>query len=394
MNRGIGLLGGLGLGAGLMYFLDPQSGRRRRSQARDQLIHLMSKADDAVCCVGRDMGHRAQGLAAEARSMLVGEEVSDRQLAERVRSKLGRVVSHPGAIHVAADNGQVTLTGRALAHEAECLLTCVGKVRGVTGVANRLELHEQPGHVADLQGGGRRPGSGLDLLQENWAPGTRAVVGGVGGGLLVYGLTCEAPQACVLGSAGLALVARAVANVPFGQLVGLSGTRAVEIHKTLTIAGPVERVFPFFASYENFPRFMAHLRAVENRGRGRSHWVAVGPAGVPVSWDAVITQYIPNRLIAWQSEPGSVIANAGVIRFAPAGDDTRVDISLAYNPPAGVLGHLAAMLFGTDAKSSMNEDLIRLKALIEEGRTSAPGKPEVARQDITGRSGPVPQPAL
>src|SRR5687768_7198497 len=37
MNKGIALLGGLGLGAGLMYFFDPALGRRRRVVARDQL---------------------------------------------------------------------------------------------------------------------------------------------------------------------------------------------------------------------------------------------------------------------------------------------------------------------------------------------------------------------
>ena len=52
------------------------------------------------------------------------------------------------------------------------------------------------------------------------------------------------------------------------------------------------------------------------------------------------------------------------------------------NPPGGALGHLAALLFGADPRSEMDEDLLRLKSLIEEGKTSAPGKEEEARQGV------------
>ena len=116
---------------------------------------------------------------------------------------------------------------------------------------------------------------------------------------------------------------------------------------------------------------------------GRSHWNATGPGGLPVSWDAVITRYEQNKVIAWRSEPGSTVANAGTIRFEPEPDGrTRVTIHLTYNPPGGVLGHFAARLFGADPKSEMDDDLVRLKGLIEHGKTRAPGKGEVVRQEL------------
>src|SRR5437763_8489304 len=101
MDRGLSLLGGIGLGAGLMYFLDPQQGRRRRGLVRDQLTSLLSRADDAACCVGRDLAHRARGVAAEARSLVSADDADDRVIEGRVRSALGRVVSHPSAIEAA-----------------------------------------------------------------------------------------------------------------------------------------------------------------------------------------------------------------------------------------------------------------------------------------------------
>ena len=67
-----------------------------------------------------------------------------------------------------------------------------------------------------------------------------------------------------------------------------------------------------------------------------------------------------------------------MIRFESVPGGTRVHVRLAYNPPGGALGHIAAMLFGADPKSAMDEDLIRIKSLIETGKASAPGK-EVVR---------------
>lgn len=90
--------------------------------------------------------------------------------------------------------------------------------------------------------------------------------------------------------------------------------------------------------------------------------------GVPVTWDAELTRYEPPKLIAWRSLPGATIANAGSIRFEEVRDGTRVDIRLAYRPPAGALGHLAAKLFGADPKNEMDADLARVKRSLETGR--------------------------
>src|SRR6266540_3590252 len=123
-------------------------------------------------------------------------------------------------------------------------------------------------------------------------------------------------------------------------------------------------------------------REVRDLSNGRSHCVAEGPAGVPVAWDAVITRSEPNRVLAWQSEPGATVANAGNIRFEPIADNrTRVTIRLSYNPPAGALGHVVAKLFGADPKSELDDDLVRLKSLFEYGKASV-GRTTVTREDV------------
>src|SRR2546423_7524759 len=114
MNRGLTLIGGIGLGAGLMYVLDPDRGRRRRALVRDKVARVINKTRDATGKTLRDTRHRARGLVAGARSLLKREQVSDEVLIERVRSKMGRVVSHPHSIGVTADRGRVTLRGPIL----------------------------------------------------------------------------------------------------------------------------------------------------------------------------------------------------------------------------------------------------------------------------------------
>lgn len=376
MNEGLSFLSGFGLGAGMAYLLDPTSGRRRRALLGDQFRSAASRIDDTLDTTWRDIRQRARGLTAETSALWTRAPVDDYVLAERVRSKIGRYVSHPGSIGVSVTDGRVTLSGPVLAREVDCLLDAVASVPGVTEVENRLDIHARPGNISGLQGGRARRGERLNLAEANWAPATRLLAGAAGGALLTYGFTQRFPTACILGTVGLGLLARAITNTEMNRLLGLGGgRRAVDVRKTITIAAPREQVFQFWTNYANFPRFMAHVKEVRDLGSGRSHWVAMGPGGVRVTWDAVITRFVPDEVLAWRSEPNSVIANAGTIRFEriDAGT-TRVDILLSYNPPAGVLGHFAAKLFGADAKSAMDEDLVRLKSLLEEGKASAPGK--------------------
>jgi uncharacterized membrane protein len=369
----LAFVGGAGAGAAAMYLLDPDRGRRRRKLINDQLVRVWSRSDDVIGKTARDLRNRARGLLIEAQARLGGEEVSDEVLVARVRAKLGRVVSHPSAIEVTANQGRVTLRGPILAHEVHDLLAAVAAVRGVTEVDNQLKVHKQADGVPGLQGGGRRPGERFELLQENWSPTARLLASLAGGALAAYGAIRRGFPGAALGTLGLGLLARGLTNIELKRLVGLGGgRRAVDVQKTISINAPVDQVFALWSNYANFPRFMSNLREVRDLGDGRSHWVAQGPAGVPVEWDAVITRYEPNKVLAWKSVPGALVANAGIIRFEPTpGGGTRVDIKLSYNPPAGALGHAVALLFGADPKSEMDEDLVRFKSLIEEGKAMA-----------------------
>jgi uncharacterized membrane protein len=362
-------MAGAALGATAMYLLDPDRGKRRRALLRDQLSSGVNRLDGAVDVVARDFTHRAQGLLAEARALLTKEPVSDEVLVERVRSKIGRSVSHPKMIDIAAAQGRVSLGGLVLEHEHEDLLKATRSVRGVIDVDDHVETHTNSEGIPVLQGGRPRARSRFELYQESWSPAARGLVGATGSFLMFYALRKRNPLALLAGSAGATMLLRGATNTPMRRLMDMAaGRRAIDVQKTIKVGAPVEAVFETLTHFENFPQFMSNVREVKIREDGSSHWTVAGPAGISVEWDAATTQLLPNEVVAWKTTPGSIVEHAGIIRFEPADGSTRLDIMMSYNPPAGALGHVIAMLFGADPESKLDEDLMRMKTFLETGK--------------------------
>jgi uncharacterized membrane protein len=363
------ILGGV-LGAAVMYFFDPQSGRRRRARTGDRVVHAAKVANEAGRITARDTVQRAHGVLAGTKRLFRREEVADDTLADRVRAALGRVVSHPHAIEVAVDQGHVGIAGPILAEEVRSLLRTVRAVAGVRGVSDHLTVHPEAGSIPALQGGSPRD-QRFELLQDYWSPATRLLAGALGAGLMLRSAHERGLWGALLGVAGGGLLARAVSNYDLSSLVGL-GERGITVQKVINVDAPVAEVFRFWTDYQNFPRFMSHVRNVRQIADGRSQWVVAGPAGVPVHWTAEVTRMISGTLIEWRATGNSQVRHNGSVRFDPypggTAGRTRVSVRLSYVPPAGAFGHAVAALFGADPKSEMDADLLRMKTMIETGR--------------------------
>ena len=142
MNRNTmfwGLFAGFGAGAATMYFLDPDRGARRRALVRDKIISFNRQLSRAVTVTRRDLANRGHGLLVETKHRLSREQAPDEVLEARVRSKMGRSVTSPHAIHVTCQGGNVSLSGSILTGELQGLLRCVGAVPGVKSVQHTLE---------------------------------------------------------------------------------------------------------------------------------------------------------------------------------------------------------------------------------------------------------------
>jgi uncharacterized membrane protein len=215
----------------------------------------------------------------------------------------------------------------------------------------------------------------------------------IAAGLLAfYVLTRRGGFAGVVKTVGTGLLVSTAGRGKLGLTTGspLDRRRAVDIQKSLYIDAPVDQVYAFWSNYENFPLFMSHVREVEDLGTGRSRWSVSGPGGVPIVWTAVLTQQAPDQVIAWRSESGSMLENAGVIRFLSTGAGTRVNLRFCYYPPAGGAAEAVAELLGSDPRAKLNEDLGRMKDLLEATRRSEmhgkESEPEI-RNDV-GRGAP------
>jgi len=370
-------LAGVAAGAAAVALLEPRGGARRRGLLVQKTIHAGKTARTFGQKAARDLANRSRGLLASARSSVRESGVSDEVLCERVRSRIGRLTSHAGAIEVSSRGGVIELRGPVLDHEAEQVVRGTRRVRGVHDVDDHLERHSQPGEVSALRGGAvRRPVP--EMLQHSWSPGARLLAIVSGAGLAVGGLSARRPNARAMGMFGALLALRGATNVPLKRLFGIGARRrAVDLRKTIHVEAPREEVFAFFAAFENFPRFMAHVREVHRTGDGRWHWTVDGPGGASVEWDAEVSALTPNEVVAWKTVPGAAVASSGIARFEDEGNGTRLDLRLSYNAPAGAVGHAFAVLAGADPKRQMNDDLLRFKSLLERGKAEGVTREEV-----------------
>jgi hypothetical protein len=197
-----------------MYFFDPARGGRRRAHVVDQLSHIARLERELFDRARRDAENRIRGAIDLLRTPSVAQ-VADEILEPRVRSKLGRCVSHARAVLVDVVAGHVTLAGPILTHEADHLISEVAAIRGVKEVLDALDRHDTPAGVPALQGEGRPP----RRRGRGWTPITQllAVVGGAA--LAGWGLALKrGPLGLVVAAAGGALAVRGTVNKPLSKL--------------------------------------------------------------------------------------------------------------------------------------------------------------------------------
>ena len=144
-GQALSLLAGMGLGAALMYFLDPDRGARRRHLVGDQVASIARKSAERARAATENARNHATGRVAELKGRVRDEEVSDPQLEARVRAELGHHVEHVRPIEVHAENGVVTLRGAIPEAELSTVVATVSSVRGVVQVENQLQPVTSPG---------------------------------------------------------------------------------------------------------------------------------------------------------------------------------------------------------------------------------------------------------
>lgn len=186
-------------------------------------------------------------------------------------------------------------------------------------------------------------------------------LGAVGGALVIRGAMGRCPLYTKLGVSTV--------REPYADNVSIPYGRGTRVEKSVTINAPATQLYEFWRRFDNLPRFMNNLESVEVLDDKRSRWTTRGPAGTSVSWEAEIINEVPNELIGWRSVEGSRVDNAGSVHFTPLPGNrgTELKVVLRYDPPAGVVGATLSKILGDDPAANVQEDLRRLKALVETG---------------------------
>lgn len=362
--------GGLLLGAGLMYLLDPVRGRRRRARILEAVHHAERRERELLSRAARDARQRVHGLT-ERMMHRPSSDVPDQVIVERVRSRLGRVISHPRAVDVAVIDGRAILRGAIFAHEAPKAVACVRGTPGVRAVVDRLERHLTAGQIPQLQGEGHVVGAEKAKAREHWTPTGQAGATGAGVLAAMYGLLMRRGLVGTLVTlGGVALALRGTLNKPLPELLGIGDKRTITVQKTITVNQPIHIVFDLWSRLDNFPLFMSHVREVDIEVGGRkTRWTVDGPAGTKLEFEAETTAFESDRLIAWRTLPDQKFEHEGRVRFEQVEGGTRVQVMMSYRPPMGVVGHAIAHILGWDPKARMDDDLARMKTLLEDGKT-------------------------
>ncbi len=216
----------------------------------------------------------------------------------------------------------------------------------------------------------------------------RLISGVAGAALLGYGLRRKGFRVLLL-PLGAGLIRRAVTgrceiNRALGRnsarsegggspIASLQPGEGTKIEQAVVIHRPRGELFHFWRQLDNLPRFMDNLESVTVLDERRSHWVAKGPAGTRVEWDAEIHNEIEDELIAWRSLPGADVDQAGSVHFSPVHNGgTEVRVIMRYAAPAGKVGDAVAHLLGEDPEQQIADDLRRFKQVMDAGEVASP----------------------
>ncbi len=144
----------------------------------------------------------------------------------------------------------------------------------------------------------------------------------------------------------------------------------IEHDAIITIMASAQEIYEFWRDLKNLPLFMKQLTSVEIKSSTHSLWKWKALRGqLDVEWESEITHDVPGSKISWRAKDGSTVSHAGAVSFfeLPYNRGTAVHVHLSYHPPGGAVTDFLERIVGESPQRTMQEDLRRLRQLIEAG---------------------------
>ena len=136
------------------------------------------------------------------------------------------------------------------------------------------------------------------------------------------------------------------------------------VRESIEVNAPIEDCYEAWRNFENFPRFMSHVKEVRVTGN-QQHWVAE-IMGMKKEWTANLTTEDRPRVIAWQAT--GEVGMDGNVNFTQI-EPRRTRVEVDFNWRGGGVVEGVGQALGID-NMSVKEDLTNFKKFVE-GRKMA-----------------------
>lgn len=141
------------------------------------------------------------------------------------------------------------------------------------------------------------------------------------------------------------------------------GRLTITLEKVIDVRAPLREVFATCGRVEHLPEILPHLREARPVAGDHHHWIMESESGSSIEWDTVVTRFGSNRVIAWETVPGSVLRHAGQFTLRPNSDgSTRIIVGLKYVLPPGQYGdRVAELVTGEELEGALRRWRARLE---------------------------------
>jgi uncharacterized membrane protein len=211
----------------------------------------------------------------------------------------------------------------------------------------------------------------------------RIATGLVGAGAILLGARRRGLGGAIAAGLGTVAIVRAITGrCPAYRARAIR--RGIHVRRVVTIQATPEQIYAMWRDLSNLPRFMSHVKSVDDEGENVSRWL-VEVAGKKLEWRAQIVEDSPNRRLRWKSLDGDIRHEGEIdIRAQDNNRGTQVEVKLHYFPPGGLL--VASAFYGLlrkVAKVDIGTELARLRQLLETGElaTGARRVPDLDNDD-------------
>jgi hypothetical protein len=143
----------------------------------------------------------------------------------------------------------------------------------------------------------------------------------------------------------------------------------LEFSASVDVKATPERAFDYFADYRHVAGVLEGVTrwrpiGARTRGEGARYDVEMVQFGVPLRNVLRLNRWRRPQAIGWESESG-LIKQEGGFRFSPIEGGVRIDLRIAYEPPASFVGAAVARRFDSAVRSRLEQALTRIKEVLE-----------------------------